>query len=144
MIYLRRTITILIAAWLSLASNPLQATETTKYQNPKSDEEEIRRLVTDSQFEETLGYYVNPSAFDKTSLTRFFVSEDKGGKAVVQVENSIRRLLDKHWHYAKESANEQFEIRSITIFAPGDVADVRTRERWYVPMVDEQDRLVKD
>src|SRR2546423_1234679 len=93
-------------------------------QTNSSDEEAIRKVVTDSQFNETLVIYVNPTDFDKNLLTKYWVPESKGGEAIVQVENSVRRLLDKHWHYAKESANEQFEIRSIQIFPPGDVAEV--------------------
>jgi hypothetical protein len=101
-------------------------------------------VVKDSQFNEILLVYVFPSTFDKALLAKYWVPESKGGKAIIQVENSVRRLLDRRWHYAKESANEQFDIRSIVVFAPGDVADVRTRERWYVPMTDEEGRLVKE
>lgn len=107
-------------------------------------EEEIRRVVTESQLYETLFIYGNPAGFDKGKLLEYWVPESKGGKAIVQVQNAVRRLLDRRWHYSKESKNEEFVIRSITFFAPGDVADVTTRERWYVPMVDEQGRLVKD
>jgi len=123
----------------------IQTIDTTKKtQDRESDDEQIRRVLTDSQFIETLIIYVNPANFDKTLLTKYWVPENKGGKAIVQVENSVRRLLDKGWHYAKESANEQFEIRSVTIFPPGDVADVRTRERWYVPMVDKDGNIVRE
>src|SRR5439155_819405 len=107
----------------------------------ETDEEQIRRIVRDSQFNETLGIYENPSTFDKTLLTTYWLPEGKGGKAIVQVEESIRRLLEKHWRYSKDSANEMFEIRSVKIY-PDGVAEVRTRERWYLPVVDEQDHIV--
>lgn len=112
--------------------------------DPETPEEAIRRVVRDSQYNETLVIYVYPSNFDQALLSEYWVPEDKGGKAILQVENSVRRLIDNGWHYAKESANERFEITSVTIFAPGDVADVRTRERWNLRLVDENGWLVKD
>ena len=113
-------------------------------QNTNDDEEEIRRVVTDSQFNETLIIYVNPKTFDKALLTKYWVPESKGGQAIVKVTGSVQRLLDKNWRYADDSVNEQFEIRSVRIFPPGDVAEVRTRERWYVPTIDAEGRLVKE
>jgi hypothetical protein len=111
--------------------------------SPTGDEEEIRRVVTDSQFNEMLVIYVNPKTFDQALLAKYWVPENRGGQAVVKVQSSVQRLLDKKWRYANDSANELFEIRDVRIFPPGDMAEVRTRERWYVPMVDEQGRLVQ-
>lgn len=108
------------------------------------DEEEIRRAVTDSQFHEMLIIYVNPKTFDQALLAKYWVPENRGGQAIVKVQSSVQRLLDKKWRYANDSANELFEIRDIRIFPPGDVAEVRTRERWYVPMIDEHGRLVRE
>jgi hypothetical protein len=113
-------------------------------QQDEPDEEQIRRVIRESQFNETLVIYVNPKTFDQALLTKYWVQEEKGGRAIIQVKHSVRRLLDRRWHYSVESANEEFEILSIKIFPPGDVADVRTRERWYVPMVDDQERIVKE
>lgn len=119
-----------------------QGQSDSRTQTNSNDEEEIRRVVTDSQFNEMLIIYVNPATFDRRLLTKYWVPENKGGEAMVKVQSSVRRLLNKRWHYDKESANEQFTIRNIKIFPPGDVAEVRTRERWYVPMVDDEERLV--
>ncbi|SRR6266404_1556149 len=115
-----------------------------RLQPTETEQEEIRKVVKDSQFNETLKIYVFPSSFDKALLAKYWVPENKGGKAIVQVESSVGRLLDRHWHYSQESINEQFSIREIIVFAPGDVADVRTRERWYVPMIDDDGKLVKE
>lgn len=112
--------------------------------SPADDEEEIRRVVTDSQLNEMLIIYVNPKSFDQALLAKYWVPEKRGGQAVVKVQSSVQRLLDKKWRYANDSASELFEIRDVRIFPPGDVAEVRTRERWYVPMVDEHGRLVKE
>lgn len=121
-----------------------RAQSASSVQTDPSDEEQIRKVVTDSQFNETLIIYVNPATFDKDLLTKYWVPESKGGEAIVKVESSVQRLLSKRWHYSKDSANEVFEIRSLKIFPPGDVAEVRTYERWYVPTVDEEGKLVKE
>ena len=111
----------------------------------QADEKDlIRQAITDSQAVETLVIYVSPKNFDHGLLTKYWVPANKGGKAIVQVQNAIRRLLDHGWHYSVDSANEEFDVRSITIYPPGDVADVRTRERWYVPMIDENGNIVRD
>lgn len=128
----------------SVASAPQNRQAILRYQANESDKEEIRKVVNDSQLNEMLVIYVSPSSFDKSLLTKYWVPENKGGKAIIQVESSVRRLVDRGWHYDKESANEQLDIWSMIVFAPGDVADVRTRERWYAPMVDEEGRIVKE
>jgi hypothetical protein len=122
----------------------LGQSQATRSQESETDEQQIRRILKDCQVAETLFIYEYPKDFDKELFAKFWVPESKGGKAIAQVEESVRRLIDKHWHYSKDSANEEFEIVSIKIFPEGDVADVRTRERWYVPMVDDQERIVKE
>lgn len=122
-----------------------QATRTQQQtqRSPEAEQEQIRTVLRDCQFEETLDVYGNPKDFDESILTRCFVPETKGGKAVVQVENSVQRLLEKGWHYStKKSANEEFVFLEVKIFPQGNVAEVRTRERWYLLMVDEQDHIV--
>lgn len=144
--YSRRQVSVLLLAFGISVLVPKavlgQSPKSEQNQTQETDEQQIRRIVTDSQFQETLGIYVNPTTFDRAILTKYWVPESKGGKAIIQVQDSIRRLLDRHWHYSKDSANELFEIRSLKIYPPGDVAEVRTRERWYLPMLDEQDHLV--
>ena len=110
----------------------------------ETDESQIRKVLRDSQFIEMLTIYTHPKTFDKTLLDKYWVPADRGGDAVEKVQASVRRLLDKGWHYGDDSENEQFEIRSLQILSSGDEAEVRTRERWYMPMVDEAGNRVKE
>ncbi|HEX8397653.1 MAG TPA: hypothetical protein VF644_10235 [Pyrinomonadaceae bacterium] len=108
----------------------------------ESDEDQIRKVVRDSQFYESLTIYTNPNTFDKNLLTQFWVPADKGGVAILKVNASVQRLKKAGWHYGKGSENEVFTIRSVRIRPPGDIAEVRTQERWYLPLVDEEERAV--
>ena len=110
----------------------------------ETDEQQIRRVLRESQFAETLYVYESPNEFDDEVLSRYWVPANKGGKAIGQVLDSVRRLVDRKWHYSKDSANEEFVIVSVKIYPEGDVAEVRTRERWYLPMVDEHEHIVKE
>src|ERR1051326_1503918 len=76
-----------------------------RFQDANTDEEQIRKVVTESQFKETLVIYVNPASFDRELLIKYWVPEVKGGKAIINVQNAVRRLIDHKWHYANESAN---------------------------------------
>jgi hypothetical protein len=115
----------------------------TSVQTSSADEEEIKRVVHDSQFAETLVIYGNPKNFDRSLLTQYWVPVEKGGKALEAVLNAIRRLVRDNQHYSKESENELFDIRSVRIEPDGNSAVVRTRERWYVLLVDENEKRVK-
>lgn len=142
----------LVSMSVCLVRSPLKSIALSASQNREDGlsslaidaKEEIRRVVTDSQLNETLKIYVYPSNFDRSLLGRYWVPESKGGKAIVKIENSVRRLVDRGWHYDKESANEKLDILSIKVWPQGNVADVRTHERWYVPMVDAEGMPVKD
>jgi len=112
-------------------------------QAQETEQQQIRTVLRDCQFEETTAVYEHPKDFDSSIFTRCFVPETKGGKAVVQVQNSVQHLLDKGWHSsAKESKSEAFVFLEVKIFPQGDVAEVITHERWYLLMVDERERIV--
>jgi hypothetical protein len=106
------------------------------------DEAEARNVVKESQLVETLTLYTDPKAFDRKELSRYWVPESQGGKEIKQVEASISRLLEKHWHYARESKCELFEFRYARVYAPGDYAEVGTIERWHLPLHNEDESPV--
>ncbi|MDX2181534.1 MAG: hypothetical protein SFV18_18210 [Bryobacteraceae bacterium] len=108
------------------------------------DETEIRRVVRESQLFETLRIYVAPKAFDRSKLNDFWVPADRGGRAIQNIEAAVQRQISRGTHYGDESKVEMFEIFSLAIFSPGDYAEVRTKERWYVPMYrDDGSRVVE-
>ena len=102
-----------------------------------SDEEAVKKVVKDSQLLETLGFYEHPEQFDAELLKKYWLPEESGGKAIAEVHKSIKRLLEKKYHYGSESKNEVFEIRTVRIFSPRDYAEVSTVEQWFVPIYNE-------
>ncbi len=98
-----------------------------------TDEAEVRRVVKESQFYETLTLYVNPKDFNKDQLNKYWLPSEQGGKEIKEVESAVQRLLSKGMHYGKESKAERYEFRYVRIFSPRDYAEVGTIERWYVP-----------
>jgi DNA-binding winged helix-turn-helix (wHTH) protein len=97
------------------------------------DEGEVRRVVKDSQFFETLSLYTNPKAVKREDLATYWLPAEMGGKEIKEVLAAIERLLNSGWHYGSESKCEMFEFFSTRILAPGDSAEVETIERWYIP-----------
>jgi DNA-binding winged helix-turn-helix (wHTH) protein len=98
------------------------------------DEAEAKAAVKESQLFETLTVYTDPKGFDRKQLSKYWVPEAEGGKEIKEVEASVNRLLEKHWHYAVESKCELFEFRYARVYAPGDYAEVGTIERWHLPL----------
>src|SRR5262245_22074052 len=101
----RRTITVCIAlTCFAVILLPTEFGVAQRPQDSETHEEQIRRVLRESQFAETLYIYQFPKDFDREILEKYWVPENKGGKAIVQVLDSVRRLLDRRWHYSKDSA----------------------------------------
>jgi hypothetical protein len=103
------------------------------------DKVEVERVIRESQLFETLTLYTNPKSFDKDQLSKYWVPIDQGGEAIKQVEANVRNLLNKRQHYGKESKNVTLAILSVDINPARDYADVQTRERWFIPLYDENE-----
>lgn len=112
--------------------------------NSPFDDAELRRVVKESQFFETLTIYGDPKSFDRSQLLKYWLPAEQGGKEITQVEAAIERLLSKGLHYGSESRAEMFEFRYVRILEPGDHAVVGTTERWYIPTYDSNDNRVLD
>jgi hypothetical protein len=97
------------------------------------DETEIKRVVMESGMRE-IAFYMNPESYDKNLLHLYWLLPEEGGKATDHIDASIARLLNKGWHYGKEAKADLFEFRSVRLFPPGDCGEVRTRERWQLPL----------
>lgn len=99
-----------------------------------SDEAEVRRLVEVSQVYESLTMYVMPDNFDEQKLTEYWLPEELGGKEIIKVKLSLKRLQDKGLRYGSESKLERFEVLYVRVFSPRDYAEMGTVERWFLPM----------
>jgi len=99
-----------------------------------NDEEAIRKVVRDSQMYESLVLYKNPSAFkeedfDKYWATELDVNTNYDGR---RIRESVKKLLDEGRHYGDETRCEQFEFQSVEIDKSGDMALVKTLEKWFI------------
>lgn len=99
-----------------------------------SDEAAVRRLVEESQKYESLTIYANPTAFDEPHLPDYWLAPELGGKEILKINSSLRRLQEKGLHYGRESRSERFDIRYVRVFSPRDYAEVGTTERWFLPL----------
>lgn len=106
-----------------------------------AEEAELRRVVRESQMLEFLTFYKRPDKVDKEALRTYWLSAELGGREIVNVEESLDRLLRRGWRYGQESQAEQFAIVSVRALEV-DLAEVRTRERWFLPLYDKQGRRV--
>lgn len=98
------------------------------------DEAEVRRIIEESQRFESLVLYRDPSSFQETDLDKYWTAEvDSGSNYDRQViRTGVRNLIDKGLRYGPESKNEQFEFQSVEVNVNGDMAVVRTLERWFI------------
>src|SRR5215467_88299 len=108
------------------------------------EEQEVKRVVTESQVYETLTIYTDPKSFDSSQLAEYWVPEQLGGKEIKVVQTAVNHLLEQGWRYEKGSRVELFQFRYIKVFAPGDHAEAGTIERWYIPTCREDGSRVLD
>lgn len=102
--------------------------------NNENDEEQIKKVVIDSQMNEVLSIYVNPKTFSEDDLNKYWLPPELGGTGSERIKKSVKRLREKRWRYGDDSKVELFEILSVNI--SGDEAEVRTSERWFLPLYD--------
>jgi len=107
-------------------------------------EQQVRQAVYDSQVFETTTIYGKPKAFNRSQLSKYWVPIEQGGRAVPKIEAAVQRQLKRGVHYGSESKVETFDFIFVKILPPGDYAEVRTRERWYVPVFREDGTRVTD
>ncbi|HEX8399679.1 MAG TPA: winged helix-turn-helix domain-containing protein [Pyrinomonadaceae bacterium] len=102
--------------------------------NSPTDEAEIRRVITESQFYENLTLYTHPHEFSEEKLNEYWLAESQGGKEIKEVKTSITRLQLAKQRYGEESKMLQFDFRFVKVFAPRDYAEVGTIEKWFLPL----------
>ena len=110
---------ISMTAWNRLANN---------------DEQEIRRVVEDSQKFESLVLYENPTEFDEVQLTKYWLPDTdfNADFDIREVRKGVQRLIDEGRYYGKETKPEQFEFQNVDINNSNDFAVVKTLEKWFI------------
>jgi DNA-binding winged helix-turn-helix (wHTH) protein len=100
----------------------------------ESNEDEIRRVVKDSQFYESLVLYKNPLSFSEKDLDKYWTPElDINSNSDRQkIRDAIASLLKENKKYGDETKCEKFEFESIELNKDTNFATVRTLEKWLV------------
>lgn len=109
----------------------LAATQVLK---PNNDEEEIRRVVKESQMYESLVLYKNPTAFKEEDFDKYWTTEldvntnyDRG-----RIRELVNKMIAEGRRYGDETKCEQFDFQSVEIDKSGEMALVKTLEKWFV------------
>ncbi|CAN5439881.1 hypothetical protein BH20ACI1_BH20ACI1_14250 [soil metagenome] len=98
------------------------------------DEQEIRRVVEDSQKFESLVLYENPQDFDEAQLAKYWMP-NKNFNADYdfnKVREGVQRLVTEGRYYGKETKLERFDFEKLDINSTNDYAVVKTLEKWFI------------
>jgi DNA-binding winged helix-turn-helix (wHTH) protein len=112
----------------------------------KLDEEnEVRRVVKESQMYESLVLYQNPVSLDENKLKDYWIFEPHNSELdSTRIGKSARNLAEKGMRYGSESKVEQFDFVSIDINENRDFAVVKTIEKWFVPRYRNDGTLIEN
>ena len=113
---------------------------------PKNDEEAVKRVVKDSQIYESLVLYKNPSSFNEADLDKYWTAEldvnsnfDRG-----KIKEAVRKMVDEGRRYGDETKCEQFDFQTVDINRAGDMAAVKTLEKWFVAVYQTDGTLLRN
>jgi len=110
-----------------------------------SDEEQVRRVVKESQMYESLVLYSNPTAFDENNLRKYWIDEPNVGDVdFIKVRNGVKNLVSKNVYYGKESKCEKFDFVSVDVNETKDFAVVKTIEKWFVAKYQTDGTLIEN
>ena len=100
----------------------------------ETDEQEIRRVVEQSQKYESMVLYNAPASVEEKQLSRYWLTggEFESELDVKKVRAGIERLIREGKYYGSETKAEQFEIQAIEINDGQDFATVKTLEKWFI------------
>lgn len=111
-----------------------------------NNEEEIERVVKESQLYESLVIYKNPSAFDESALDKYWTAElDINSNYDRQrIREAVQKLNAEGRRYGDETKCEQFEFQSVEINRDENFAVVKTLEKWFISVYFDDGSLQKN
>lgn len=111
-----------------------------------NDEEEIRRVVKESQMFESLVLYKNPESFTEESLDPYWTTEIdiNSNYDRRRIREAVQKLINEGRHYGDETKCEQFEFQTIEINQEGNLAVVKTLEKWFAAVYFDDGTLEKN
>lgn len=99
-----------------------------------NDEQEIRRVVEDSQKFESMVLYRKPPDFKEEQLEKYWITETdfKSDFDIIKIREAVQRLVREGRYYGKETKPERFEFQYVEINTSNDFAVVKTLEKWFI------------
>jgi len=83
------------------------------------------------------GFYKDPEKYTRERAHEFFLPSEIGGQSIPKIEVGIRRLIKNRWKYSPATKIEWFDFLFVDISV--NTAVVKTEERWFAPVLDEND-----
>ncbi|HEY0657616.1 MAG TPA: winged helix-turn-helix domain-containing protein [Pyrinomonadaceae bacterium] len=100
----------------------------------ETDEQEIRRIVEESQKYESMVLYSAPASVKEEQLNQYWLTDSDFNSEldVKKVRAGVERLIREGKYYGNETKAEQFEIQEIEINDARDFATIKTLEKWFI------------
>lgn len=101
----------------------------------QNEEDEVRRVVKESQMYESLVLYKDPPSFKETDLYKYWMAEQLDTSANYdrnRIKGSVKKLFDENQRYGEGTKCEQFEFQSVIINESSNYAVVKTLEKWFL------------
>ena len=113
---------------------------------PKNDEEAIKRVVNDSQMYESLVLYKTPTTYSELELDKYWTPELRTNVNYdrVRIRDAAKKMVAEGHRYGGESKCEQFEFQALDINKDGETAIVKTLEKWFVAVYQNDGTLLKN
>lgn len=113
---------------------------------PKNHHEEVERVVKESQLYESLVLYKNPASFKEFDLDRFWTAEldVNSNYDRSKIRQAAAKMVSEGKRYGDESKCEQFDFQSVEINANGDMAVVKTLEKWFIAVYGGDGKLIRN
>lgn len=100
----------------------------------ENDEQNIKRVVEESQKYESMVLYSAPANVKDEQLSRYWLTGDEFESEldVKKIRAGVERLIREGKYYGNETKSEQFEIQSVEINDERNFATVKTLEKWFI------------
>lgn len=112
----------------------------------ENNEEEIKRVVKESQLYESLVIYKNPKSFNEASLDKYWTAELEINSNYdrQRIREAVQKMNAESRQYGDGTKCEQFEFQSIEINQDKNLAVVKTLEKWFIAVYFDDGTLQKN
>ncbi len=112
----------------------------------QDNQKEVERVVKESQLYESLVVYKDPSSFDEADLDKFWTTElaVNSNYDRSKIRQAAAKLAGEGNRYGDETKCEQFDFESVEVNANGDMAVVKTLEKWFIAIYGGDGKLIRN